>query len=82
MGRKPASHPSHPFREDDPVAALLDRLLSVEQIAELIHAHPSTVFRWAREGRFPKPLIIGGMTRWRARDYNQWVAQQTVADNG
>ncbi len=77
MGRKPASHPSHPFREDDPVAALLDRLLSVEQIAELIHAHPSTVFRWAREGRFPKtPLIIGGMTRWRARDYNQWVAQQ------
>jgi prophage regulatory protein len=77
MGRKPASHP---FREDDPMAALLDRLLSAEQIGELMHADPSTVFRWVREGRFPKPLKIGGMTRWRARDYNEWVQQQ-VADN-
>ena len=69
------------FREDDPLTALLDRLLSAEQIGELVHAHPSTVLRWAREGKFPKPVAIGGgLIRWRARDYNAWVEQQVAAN--
>lgn len=65
----------------DPLAPLLHRLLSAEQIAQLVDAHPSTIFRWTREGHFPKPFSVGGgLTRWRAADYNEWVEQRQAED--
>lgn len=38
-------------------------------IARRLDVHPSTVWRWAEQGRIPKPIkLSAGVTRWRAAD--------------
>lgn len=38
-------------------------------IARQLDVHPSTVWRWAEQGRIAKPIkLSAGVTRWRAAD--------------
>ena len=39
-------------------------LISVRTVAQLIDGHPSSVWRRVADGTLPKPIKIGGMTRW------------------
>lgn len=38
--------------------------LKVSEVAERYRVDPATIWRWARSGRFPRPLKIEGVTRW------------------
>ncbi len=38
--------------------------LNVRAIAARYGCHPSSVWRWVADGTYPKPVKIGGMTRW------------------
>lgn len=50
--------------------------LSVEQVASRYNVSKDTIWRWRREGDFPKPLKLGGKTsRWRLTDIEVWEAQ-------
>ena len=40
------------------------KYLSVHSVAARYDCHPSSVWRWAAQGKFPYPVKIGGMTRW------------------
>lgn len=55
-------------------------LLSVDQFAEKVGVHASTLRRWLRAGmNIPKPLpvkAIGGGPLWRERDIDDWKAAQ------
>lgn len=32
-----------------------------------------TIWRWAKQGKFPKPIKLGaGSTRWRSSDLEDW----------
>ena len=42
-------------------------LLDVKAVAALFQASPSTIWRRVNDGTMPRPIQIGGMTRW-ARD--------------
>ena len=42
-------------------------LLDVKALAALFQASPSTIWRRVNDGTLPRPVRIGGMTRW-ARD--------------
>lgn len=42
--------------------------MSVKDVALHFDCAVSTVWRWTKNGVLPKPLKIGGMTRWRADD--------------
>ena len=42
-------------------------LLDVKAVAALFQASPSTIWRRVNDGTIPRPVRIGGMTRW-ARD--------------
>ena len=42
-------------------------LLDVKAVAALFQASPSTIWRRVNDGTMPRPVRIGGMTRW-ARD--------------
>lgn len=34
-----------------------------------------TIWRWVREGKFPRPLSLGPkITAWRSEDIEQWLA--------
>lgn len=50
-------------------------MLNMRDIAELTRVDPSTVSRWARNGRFPKPVITAStkLRLWLAQDYADWV---------
>lgn len=40
-----------------------------------------TIWRWARQGTFPKPVKLGpNCTRWRLEDVEAWEAQQVAAE--
>ena len=53
----------------------VERLLTREVVAQRLDCDPATVRRMVKEGRFPPPLHIGKMPRWRERDVNAWIAE-------
>jgi len=42
--------------------------LSASQVAKRFGVSKDTIWRWKREGKFPKGVKIGGSTRWRLSD--------------
>ncbi len=51
--------------------------LKLDEVAEVVGAHPKTVQRWVREGLFPQPRsVAGGRERWSARSVGVWLAWQ------
>ena len=42
-------------------------LLDVKAVAALFQSSPATIWRRVNDGTIPRPVRIGGMTRW-ARD--------------
>lgn len=42
----------------------------------------TTLWRWVREGRFPKPIRLGAnCIAWRADDINQWINSRPSFDD-
>lgn len=50
-------------------------LLTDREAAALISCGKSTIWRWAAEGVIPRPLKIGGMSRWRLSDIEAVIAK-------
>ncbi len=36
----------------------------VKAVAGRYDCHPSSIWRWVTQNKFPKPVKIGGITRW------------------
>ena len=49
----------------DLALADIDPLLTDKEIARIFGCGRSTIWRWVSDGTMPKPLKIGGMSRWR-----------------
>ena len=44
------------------------------QLEKLLQVSPATIYRWIKEGNFPKPLRLGAnMVRWKALDIEAWI---------
>ena len=43
---------------------MTQKLLSDREASDLLGCGRSTIWRWASEGIVPKPVKIGGMSRW------------------
>lgn len=51
-------------------------LLRLPEVLKRVPVARSTLWSWIREGRFPKPIKLGPMTRaWRASDVAAWMEQ-------
>ncbi len=48
--------------------ASLARLLTVEDLEELLRVNRRTIARLCKRGQLPPPLKLGGSNRWRAAD--------------
>ena len=55
-------------------SAAIDQLLTDREAASILDCGRSTLWRWAAEGIVPKPLKIGGMSRWRQSDIEAVIA--------
>lgn len=50
-----------------------DKYLSVKQVAERFRVSRHTIYRWKREGDFPKAVkLSAGSVRWRLSDIAEW----------
>ena len=50
--------------------------LSVDQVAKRFDVSKDSIWRWKRNGDFPKPIKLGGSTtRWRLSDIERWEAE-------
>ena len=51
-----------------------------QQLEKLFKVSPATIYRWIKEGRFPKPIHLGpNMVRWKASDIESWVAERETS---
>jgi excisionase family DNA binding protein len=58
--------------------AAIEKLLTAEQVAEVLQLHPRTVIRMARQGRLPS-LRVCGRVRFLASDIASWLAARRTA---
>ena len=63
---------------DDP---MMDTLMSDRDAATALGCSRSTLWRWSADGTVPKPLKIGGMTRWKKSDLESVIAKAEAARN-
>jgi excisionase family DNA binding protein len=57
-----------------------ERLLSIDDVAEIIGLAPGTLRNWRVAGRGPRGARIGGRVRYRRADVDAWITQQTERD--
>ena len=60
------------------------RVIRVAEIATtkgskgMLPVSPATIWRWVREGKFPKPFKLGdSVTVWNAADVEAFIAERT-----
>ena len=47
------------------------------QLEKLLKVSPATIYRWIKEGKFPKPVRLGAnMVRWKASDIEAWMTDR------
>ena len=50
------------------------------ELEKLLKVSPATIYRWIKEGNFPKPVRLGAnMVRWKVSDIEAWVTQKEIA---
>ncbi len=49
------------------------RLLTVEQVGQALQVSKSTICKLIREGLFPEPMKVAGLSRWRRKDIDLYV---------
>lgn len=58
-------------KEDD-----VERLLTTQELADLVGVPKATVYRWAHQGEGPVGIRIGKHRRYRLSDIEAWLEQQ------
>lgn len=54
-----------------------DRLLRLPEVEQIVQLKKPTIYRLAREGKFPKPLKIGDRaSRWSFNELMQWIQEK------
>jgi prophage regulatory protein len=56
------------------------RLLNVNEAAEKLGCSRSSWWRGVKAGRFPQPIRIAGMTRWREDEIDKDVIGRATAE--
>ena len=54
-------------------------LLSVPDVAKLLHVDAKTIRNWGKQGLLPAAVKIGGVIRWNATDIDHWLAEKREA---
>jgi excisionase family DNA binding protein len=60
-----------------PHSPLASEIMTLPQVAEYLHCHPSTLYRLLRRRKFPG-FHLGGDWRFRRADIDAWIAAQQM----
>ena len=61
--------------------AISEEYWTEKQVAGHFGCGVSTVWRWTRNNKFPSPVRIGGITRWRRSDIEKSIAGDGGTDD-
>ena len=51
-----------------------------QELEKLFKVSPATIYRWIKEGNFPKPVRLGAnMVRWKASDIEAWMTDRETS---
>lgn len=53
---------------------VVDTLLTAEDLAQMLKVSERTLWRLLSAGRIPNAVHIGGSTRWRLAEIQEWIA--------
>lgn len=57
----------------------MNRLWTVEDVAEYLGVPRNTLYQWRTKGYGPRGVRVGKHVRYRPDDVNAWLDQQVVA---
>ena len=57
---------------------MTSQFLADKTLAARYEVSRSTIWRWVREGRLPKPLKINGSTRWSSEQLSKWEQKEVA----
>jgi prophage regulatory protein len=61
-----------------PQARRITRLIRLKEVQHRVGLGRSTIYRWMSEGRFPKPVQLGGhAVAWSQEDIDDWIVEQS-----
>jgi prophage regulatory protein len=70
MGEQPGRHLAEPRR--------VTRLIRLPEVMSRVGLGRSTIYRWMNEGKFPKPVQLGGhAVAWVEEEVETWVAEKS-----
>ena len=49
-------------------------LLTYKDVTAIAQVTRKTIWKWEKEGKFPSPIKVNGVVRWRSSDIDDWVA--------
>jgi prophage regulatory protein len=65
---------------EKPMISKAPTLLKCKEVQDTVTISRATIYRWIKEGNFPKPVRLGAnMVRWKASDIEAWMMQKEVA---
>jgi excisionase family DNA binding protein len=62
----------------DSAQATLSRLLTVQEVADLLQVPPKTIYAWRYKGVGPRAVPVGRYLRFKTEDVAAWL--ETLAD--
>ena len=65
-------------RNTPPLPPPAVRLMSKHEVLAITNVSYPTLWSWMRANKFPRSLIVGGLTKWRSTDIDAWLAQLPV----
>ena len=57
-----------------------ERLLPRRELRGLVPVSDMTIWRWERDGLFPRHLSINGRNYWRLSEISDWIDRQQGAE--
>ena len=62
-------------------SGIIDRLLPIYEVTKLVPKHRSTIYRWVKLGKFPRPEKREGSTFWKMSDVQKFIQGPDYQDN-
>lgn len=61
----------------------ISRLIRFREVQHRVGLGRSTIYRWIAEGKFPKPVQLGGYAvAWAEDDIQAWIGSRTAKSLG
>ena len=50
-------------------------LITAGEFGEMLRVNRSTIWSWHNSGKIPRPIRVGGATRWKIQEIQDWISQ-------